>query len=583
MSPAATFTVTVFTDTTGTPAGGGAGVAGDLRNAMLAVGAGDTIHFSCGAPPCTITLNGPLPPITMNLTIDGGTYGNVIVDGNNSYRVFFVDSGAVTIANLHIQNALAQGGNGGNGAGAGGGGAGFGAGVFVNQATAVVSLETVYFTNMTVAGGNGGNGTNTGDNPGYSAGGGGGLGFAGAGGDLTGNSLGGGGGGGVTGVGGAFSGEIGGAGGAGGGGAGGSNGNVGNAAGGTGYAGNAGGGNGASHAAGAGGFGGGGGGADCVGTPGAGGFGGGGGGGDACFGNAGGNGGFGGGGGSSPGAGGTSAAGVGVVHGGAAGAGDGQQNSGGGGGGAAAGTAVFVNLGNLTTLNSTSGGQLSETVGQGGTGAPGASAGSIGAGDPNPVFNYAGTVNGSNATGSSLAPLPFGVQPATHFSVVALTPVTSYVNNGGGITVTALDSTGSTATGYNGTVHLTGTDPGFVNATGDSTLVNGVGNFNFGMKTAGIWTVTATDTVLSNITGTSNNVTVVPGPANHFTVTAPATSTAGTAFNFSVTANDFWGNTVPGYARHGTFHQYGCSGRAAGEYAADEWCGDLQRHAQHRG
>lgn len=73
--------------------------------------------FSCGAPPCTITLNGPLPPITSSLTIDGGSFGTIVIDGNSLYRVFFVDSGTVTLTSLQIQNANATGGAGGNGVG----------------------------------------------------------------------------------------------------------------------------------------------------------------------------------------------------------------------------------------------------------------------------------------------------------------------------------------------------------------------------------------------------------------------------------------------------------------------------------
>jgi len=81
---AASYTVTVFTDAnSGGLAGTGAGNAGDLRSQILAANAAggtDTISFACGAPPCTITLSGPLPAITSDLTIDGGTMGNIVID-----------------------------------------------------------------------------------------------------------------------------------------------------------------------------------------------------------------------------------------------------------------------------------------------------------------------------------------------------------------------------------------------------------------------------------------------------------------------------------------------------------------------
>jgi hypothetical protein len=130
---AANFPVTVFTDLAATAsgsatgAGDGAGNAGDLRSQIIAAnvagGVGNTITFVCStapATPCTITLGGPLPPITSNLTIDGGTSGDIIIDGNNLYRVFFADTGTITLTNLQIQNALARGGVGADGTGPGG-------------------------------------------------------------------------------------------------------------------------------------------------------------------------------------------------------------------------------------------------------------------------------------------------------------------------------------------------------------------------------------------------------------------------------------------------------------------------------
>jgi len=549
--------VTVFTDSQATApgsasgAGDGPGSLGDLRSQILAAnafgGPGNSIAFICNALPCTITLNGPLPPIASNLTIDGGTFGNVVIDGASSYRVFFVDSGTVLIANLQIQNAAATGGAGGLGIGGGGGGAGFGAGLFVNQITASVSAQTVLFKNVSATGGNGGAGFNDGDLPGFSGAGGGGMGFSGANGDLAGNSRGGGGGGGIQGAGGAFNGSVGGNGGAGGGGAAASNGNVGFGTGGSAYAGNTAGQGGGSHLAGAGGFGGGGGGGDCTGAAGAGGFGGGGGSPGSCFGFAGGAGGFGGGGGGGGSNNGGASPSGGGVAGGTGGRGDNVGNGGGGGGGGAAGPAIFVASGSISLLNSTATGTITATGGSGGAApAGGTTAGGNGTADATPVFNHGGTVNGSNVTGAAAGALGSGL-PATHFSVVALTPVTSFVNNGSGVTVTALDSNNAIAAGYNGIVHLTSSDPGFVNATGDSTLSNGVGSFNFGLKTAGAQTITATDTVLANITGTSNNVTVVPGPAVRLVVSAPATANLGTAFNFTVTAQDLFGNTATSY------------------------------------
>jgi large repetitive protein len=52
--------------------------------------------------------------------------------------------------------------------------------------------------------------------------------------------------------------------------------------------------------------------------------------------------------------------------------------------------------------------------------------------------------------------------------------------------------------------------------------------------------------------GISNSISVSPGAATHFTVSAPSTATAGTAFNFTVTALDQFNNTATSYG--GTAH-----------------------------
>ena len=96
-----------------------------------------------------------------SLTIDGG--GNTL-DGGGAYAGFFAYSGALTIADLTIAHAIAQGGAGGPAAG---GGAGLGGGLFVagtvtDAAGAVVStgasvtLSDVAFTGDAAAGGAGG-------------------------------------------------------------------------------------------------------------------------------------------------------------------------------------------------------------------------------------------------------------------------------------------------------------------------------------------------------------------------------------------------------------------------------------------
>lgn len=384
LAMAANYPVTVFTDTQANGlAGTGPGVAGDLRYAILHAAAGDTITFpGCSTvSPCTIALNGPLPPIMQNQIIDGGAYGAVRIDGSNgAYRAFFIDIGTVTLRNLVIRNVSVVGGAGGHLAG---GGLGAGAGLFVNgiTASAVVNLDAVYFDGCSAVGGAGGPfvGIITG------SGGGGGLAFPGD------NSVGAGGGG-VTGAGAHY---VGGAGG-GGGGSDFDTPGVGSA----GYATNPGGLSGPTpYGAGAGGFGGGGGGGFNGGATGG-------------FGGGGGirsSGGFGGGGGGNQG-GGFSPAFYGGTLGGYGVGGNAAGQSGGGGGGAA-GPCIFVNQGQLNITNSGFGGTVS-AIG----GAAGGAMATAGTGLSSPVYlargDNAGTIAGavtSTVTGSSVTQSTQGI------------------------------------------------------------------------------------------------------------------------------------------------------------------------------
>jgi hypothetical protein len=297
----------------------------------------------------------------VSLTIDG--LGHTL-SGGGQYEGLFVYQGDVTVQNLTIANAVAQGGAGG--LGGGGGGAGLGGGLFIaGSSTAttggIVTLSAVNFVNDSAIGGAGGqSGPNGGD-----GGGGGGLGGAGG----SNNGLQGGGGGvgnqaqgggasaGAAGIipgasgGSAYNGAAGGASGGGGGG--------GNYAGGGGV----GGGDGANSrtlaSGGAGGFGGGGGGSQNSG--GAGGFGGGGGGADGGgFGSGpGGKGGFGGGGGGAADRQQAKASGAG-------GFGAGAGSNGAGGGGLGAGGDIFVQAGASLTIESGTLGLGTVTGGTGG-------------------------------------------------------------------------------------------------------------------------------------------------------------------------------------------------------------------------
>jgi hypothetical protein len=176
------------------------------------------------------------------------------------------------------------------------------------------------------------------------------------------------------------------------------------------------------------------------------------------------------------------------------------------------------------------------------------------------MFNFlvpptAGSVTAANPTTT----VNVVAGPATHFSVSAPAAATS--GAAFNFTVTALDFRNNIATGYTGTVHFTSSDGAAVLPV-NLTLTNGVGTVSATLKTVGSQTITATDTVTASITGTSSpiNVTAAGGAATHFSVSAPASATPGTAFGFTVTALDANNNTSIGYA--GTVHFTSSDGTA---------------------
>ena len=79
-----------------------------LRTAIFAINGGNadtTINFTG-----SFQLTQSLPMITSSVTVTGN--GNTL-DANSAGRAFFVQAGTASIANLTINNAVAQGGAGG--------------------------------------------------------------------------------------------------------------------------------------------------------------------------------------------------------------------------------------------------------------------------------------------------------------------------------------------------------------------------------------------------------------------------------------------------------------------------------------
>ena len=94
----------------------------------------------------------------------------------------------------------------------------------------------------------------------------------------------------------------------------------------------------------------------------------------------------------------------------------------------------------------------------------------------------------------------------THFVVSA--PSVATAGSAFTFTVTAHDQSNN-PTAYAGIVHFTSTD-GTAVLPADSTLTNGTGTFSATLNTVGSQTITATDSVASPVTGTSNAIVVGP-------------------------------------------------------------------------
>jgi hypothetical protein len=126
------------------------------------------------------------------------------------------------------------------------------------------------------------------------------------------------------------------------------------------------------------------------------------------------------------------------------------------------------------------------------------------------------------------------------------------------VTVTGVDTFGQAAVGYTGTVTFTATDsnPAVVlPANYTFTAVDaGVHTFAAGatLVSAGGQVLTATDTANGSLLGGAT-VAVNPAAADHFVLGVPASVSAGTPFDVTVTVVDAYGNTVPGYQGTVTF------------------------------
>jgi hypothetical protein len=154
--------------------------------------------------------------------------------------------------------------------------------------------------------------------------------------------------------------------------------------------------------------------------------------------------------------------------------------------------------------------------------------------------------------------------------VVAGFPSPVVAGTAGTVTVTAQDAYGNTVTSYTGTVTFSSSDPQ-AQLPSDYTFTpddNGTHTFPAILVTAGLQSITATDTTDDSITGTQTDIEVDPAPASSLVVAGfPSPVNAGTVGVFSVTAYDAYGNIATGYTGTVTFSSSDPAAQLPDDYA----------------
>jgi hypothetical protein len=161
--------------------------------------------------------------------------------------------------------------------------------------------------------------------------------------------------------------------------------------------------------------------------------------------------------------------------------------------------------------------------------------------------------NGTNSQTIGFA-AKINLAPSPSFSVAGF-PSSTTAGVAHTFTVTALNADGTVNTNYTGTVQFTSSDPqaGLPANYTFTAADQGVHTFTVTIKTAGTQSITATDTATGSITGSESGITVNPAAASTLVIGGlPSSVTQGTAYTFTVTALDPYGNVATGYT--GTVH-----------------------------
>lgn len=150
---------------------------------------------------------------------------------------------------------------------------------------------------------------------------------------------------------------------------------------------------------------------------------------------------------------------------------------------------------------------------------------------------------GIAATHGGISVTPLQTQVAS-FSVSGGTATAGTAQN---ITVAARDASGNVITGYTGTVIFSSTDQkaGLPASYTFTAADAGAHVFSVVLKTAGSQSLTVTDAAAG--VSSVSNVSVVPGAAIRFALSAPTTANSGRGFKVTLTVYDAYGNIATNY------------------------------------
>jgi uncharacterized repeat protein (TIGR03803 family) len=173
--------------------------------------------------------------------------------------------------------------------------------------------------------------------------------------------------------------------------------------------------------------------------------------------------------------------------------------------------------------------------------------------------NLYGTTGGGGASNDGTV---FELSNGPSFAVSGF-PSQITAGTAGAFTVTALNANGMVNTGYTGTVTFSSSDAQAVLPANYTFTAadQGVHTFTATLRTAGTQSIAATDTANSSIVGSDTGVTVNPAAAASLVFSnVPSSTTAGSSFSLTVTAEDAYSNVATGYT--GTVHFTSSDGKA---------------------